>query len=47
MEATDSYVLVQGPAWGDAHFYGQWLQAAAKAEAFWKEPTQTSISNSR
>jgi hypothetical protein len=31
------YVLVQGPAWGDAQFYGQWLLAAGKAEAFWKE----------
>jgi uncharacterized protein YcgL (UPF0745 family) len=37
MERTDPYVLVQGPAWGDARFYGQWLQAAANAEAFWKE----------
>jgi hypothetical protein len=37
MEGTDPYVLVQGPAWGDAQFYGQWLLAAGKAEAFWKE----------
>jgi hypothetical protein len=37
MERTDPYVLVQGAAWGDAEFYGQWLQAAGKAEAFWKE----------
>jgi hypothetical protein len=37
MEGSDPYVLVQGPAWGDAHFYGQWLLAAAKAQAYWKE----------
>jgi hypothetical protein len=37
MEGTDPYVLVQGPAWGDAQFYGEWLLAAAKAEAYWKE----------
>jgi hypothetical protein len=37
MESTDPCVLVEGPAWGDAHFLGEWLLAAAKAEAFWKE----------
>jgi hypothetical protein len=25
-------VLVEGPCWGDAEFYGQWLLAAAKAK---------------
>ena len=33
----NSCVLVEGPRWGDAEFYGRWLLAAAKAEAFWKE----------
>jgi hypothetical protein len=37
METTDFYVLVQGPARGDAQFYEEWLLAAAKAEAYWKE----------
>jgi hypothetical protein len=37
MDRPDPYVLVQGPAWGDAHFYGEWLLAAATAEAFWKQ----------
>jgi hypothetical protein len=37
MERTDPYIVVQGPVWGEARFYGQWLQAAANAEAFWKE----------
>src|SRR5690242_6130881 len=36
MAGTDPYVLIQGPAWGDARFYGEWLLAAAKAEAYWK-----------
>jgi hypothetical protein len=30
-------VLVEGPEWGDAKFYGEWLLAAAKAESLWKE----------
>lgn len=30
------YVLVEGPRWGDAEFYGKWLVAASKAEALWK-----------
>ncbi len=29
-------VLIEGPAWGNIEFYANWLQAAAKAEAFWK-----------
>jgi hypothetical protein len=37
MERTDPYVLIQGPKWGDAQFYGGWLLAASKAETFWKE----------
>jgi hypothetical protein len=30
-------VLVEGPKWGDAEFYGNWLLAAAKAETLWNE----------
>jgi hypothetical protein len=37
MEGSDRYVLVQGPAWGDAHFYGDWLLAAATTEVYRKE----------
>jgi hypothetical protein len=37
MGNTDLCVLVEGPAWGDAKFYGEWLLAAAKAESLWKE----------
>jgi hypothetical protein len=37
MERNDPYVLVQGPSWGDAQFYGEWLLAAARAEAYRKE----------
>jgi hypothetical protein len=37
LERTDPCVLVQGPGCGDAQFYGEWLLAASKIEAFWKE----------
>jgi hypothetical protein len=30
-------ILVEEPPWGDAEFYGKWLLAAAKAEAFWTD----------
>jgi hypothetical protein len=31
-EKNDTRILVEGPAWGDAEFYGQWLLNAAKAQ---------------
>jgi hypothetical protein len=37
MGNSDLWVLIEGPAWGDAKFYGEWLLAAAKAQCFWKE----------
>ncbi len=30
-------ILVEGPRWGDAAFYGKWLIAAAKANALWEK----------
>jgi len=33
---NEPYILVEGPMWGDAKFYGKWLLAAAKADALWK-----------
>jgi hypothetical protein len=36
INGTEPYILVEGPMWGDAEFYGEWLLAAAKAEALWK-----------
>jgi hypothetical protein len=30
-EKNDTRILVEGPAWGDAEFYGNWLLLAAKA----------------
>jgi hypothetical protein len=32
---SEPSVLIEGPAWGDAEFYGNWLLAAAKAQTFW------------
>jgi hypothetical protein len=37
LHKTEPYILIEGPRWGDAEFYGKWLLAAAKAEALWKE----------
>jgi hypothetical protein len=34
---NDPYVLIEGPKWADAKVYGNWLLAAAKAEALWKQ----------
>ena len=31
MQKTETLVLVEGAAWGDAEFYGRWLLDAAKA----------------
>jgi hypothetical protein len=36
IRANSPCVIVEVPSWGDAEFYGRWLLAAAKAEAFWK-----------
>jgi hypothetical protein len=30
-EAVNSYILIEGPRWGDAEFLGKWLLAAARA----------------
>jgi hypothetical protein len=30
-DCCESCILVEGPAWGDAEFYGKWLLSAAKA----------------
>src|SRR5689334_1386182 len=34
---TDPCILIEGPRWGDAEFYGKWLLMAAKAQTLWKE----------
>lgn len=35
-EADELYAVIEGPSLEDASFYGEWLLAAAKAEALWK-----------
>lgn len=37
METDGFWVLVEGPPLGNAQFYGEWLLAAAKAQALWRE----------
>jgi hypothetical protein len=34
---TEPFILVEGPRWADAEFYGNWLLTAMKAEALWKK----------
>ena len=35
-----SCILVEGPAWGDAEFYGKWLLSAAKAKELLQQAKQ-------
>ena len=42
METGDFYVLVEGPAWGDAQFYGEWLRPQPKHKYFGKTPYKIS-----
>ncbi len=30
-------VLIEGPRWGDAEFYGRWLLASAQVDRIWKD----------
>ena len=43
METDGSWVLVEGPAWGDAQFYGEWLLAAAKAQVLWRTALEDQV----
>jgi hypothetical protein len=33
---NEPYILVEGPKWADAKFYGKWLLMASKAQALWE-----------
>jgi hypothetical protein len=33
---TEPFILVEGPRWADADFYGKWLLTASKAQALWE-----------
>src|SRR3954451_21238878 len=35
--------LIEGPKWGDADFYGNWLRAAAYANVLWEEALKDSF----
>jgi hypothetical protein len=34
---TEPCILVEGPRWADAEFYGKWLLMATKAQALWEK----------
>jgi hypothetical protein len=38
---SEPYVLVEGPRWGDAAFYGKWLLAAADANRLFQQALAT------
>jgi len=42
IQSSNPCVLIEGPSWGNAEFYGKWLLAAAQAETFWKEARKDS-----
>jgi hypothetical protein len=37
IDRNNPCVLIEGPNWGDAAFYGKWLLAAGQAETFWED----------
>src|SRR6266404_7595638 len=37
IQQTDPCILVEGPRWADAEFYGKWLLTAAKTQALWEK----------
>jgi len=37
MDNSDPCVLVEGPEWGDAKFYCDWLLAAGAAQSLWNQ----------
>jgi hypothetical protein len=36
VDAREPYILIEGPRWGDAEFYGDWFLAAARADRLCK-----------
>lgn len=36
IQDTEPFILVEGPKWADAEFYGKWLLMATKAQALWE-----------
>jgi hypothetical protein len=36
-------ILIEGPRWGDAEFYGRWLLAAAATQRLFKEATKDQV----
>jgi hypothetical protein len=37
IQETEPFILVEGPRWADAEFYGKWLLMATKAQALWEK----------
>jgi hypothetical protein len=37
IQETEPFILVEGPRWADAEFYGKWLLMATKTQALWEK----------
>jgi len=42
IQEADPCILVEGPRWADAEFYGKWLLTAAKTQALWEKALKDS-----
>ena len=47
IDESEPRVLVEGPGFGDTEFFGRWLLAAAKANAFWLNALEDKTFQSR
>src|ERR1700675_4933653 len=37
IQDREPFILVEGPRWADAEFYGKWLLMATKAQTLWEK----------
>ena len=46
-DRSEPCILIEGPKWADAEFYGRWLVAAARANRFWLKALKNPIFEKR
>jgi hypothetical protein len=42
-DQSEPCILIEGPRWADAEFYGRWLMAAGRANRFWLKALKNAI----
>jgi hypothetical protein len=42
-DQSEPCILIEGPRWADAEFYGRWLVAAGRANRFWLKALKNAI----